>query len=181
MAAYVLHLAILAGIYIILTVSINLIIGYAGQVSLGHAAFYGIGAYASALVSLHWHFPFPAAALVALLVAGLCGFALGLPTLRLKEDYLAIVTLGFGVIVDLVFLNLEITGGPDGLPGIPPPSFFGAELPGALDLPDSGGRHRAAGPGSDLPPGGFLSWPGPEGHPGPRDHRPGHGDQHPGL
>ena len=94
MTAYVLHLAILAGIYIILTVSINLIIGYAGQVSLGHAAFYGIGAYASALVSLHWHLPFPAAALTAMLVAGLCGLALGLPTLRLKEDYLAIVTLG---------------------------------------------------------------------------------------
>ncbi len=125
MAAYALHLAILAGIYIILTISLNLIIGYAGQVSLGHAAFYGIGAYASALVSLHWHFPFGAAALAALLVSGLCGLALGLPTLRLKEDYLAIVTLGFGVIVDLVFLNLEITGGPDGLPGIPPPSFFG--------------------------------------------------------
>jgi branched-chain amino acid transport system permease protein len=128
MAAYVLHLAILAGIYIILTVSINLIIGYAGQVSLGHAAFYGIGAYASALVSLHWHLPFPAAALTAMLVAGLCGLALGLPTLRLKEDYLAIVTLGFGVIVDLVFLNLEFTGGPDGLPGIPPPSFWGLDF-----------------------------------------------------
>ncbi|MCK9376889.1 MAG: branched-chain amino acid ABC transporter permease [Syntrophobacterales bacterium] len=125
MAAYALHLAILAGIYIILTVSINLIVGYAGQVSLGHAAFYGIGAYASALVSLHWHLPWPAAALAALLAAGLCGLALGLPTLRLKEDYLAIVTLGFGVIVDLVFLNLDITGGPDGLPGIPPPSFLG--------------------------------------------------------
>jgi branched-chain amino acid transport system permease protein len=125
MAAYALHLAILAGIYIILTVSINLIVGYAGQVSLGHAAFYGIGAYASALVSLHWHLPWPAAALAALLAAGLCGLALGLPTLRLKEDYLAIVTLGFGVIVDLVFLNLDITGGPDGLPGIPQPSFLG--------------------------------------------------------
>jgi branched-chain amino acid transport system permease protein len=128
MAAYALHLAILAGIYIILTLSLNLIIGYAGQVSLGHAAFYGIGAYASALVSLHWHLPFPAAALAAMLVAGLCGLALGLPTLRLKEDYLAIVTLGFGVIVDLVFLNLEITGGPDGLPGIPPPHFFGVSF-----------------------------------------------------
>jgi branched-chain amino acid transport system permease protein len=125
MTAYVLHLAILAGIYIILTISINLIIGYAGQVSLGHAAFYGIGAYASALVSLNWNFPFPAAALVAMLIAGICGLALGLPTLRLKEDYLAIVTLGFGVIVDLVFLNLDITGGPDGLPGIPSPSLFG--------------------------------------------------------
>ena len=125
MAAYVLHLAILAAIYIILALSLNLIIGYAGQVSLGHAAFYGIGAYASALVSLNWHFPFPAAALAAMLVAGVCGLALGLPTLRLKEDYLAIVTLGFGVIVDLIFLNLEVTGGPDGLPGIPPPAFLG--------------------------------------------------------
>jgi branched-chain amino acid transport system permease protein len=125
MAAYLLHLAILAGIYIILTISLNLIIGYAGQVSLGHAAFYGIGAYVSALASMHWHLPFPAAALAAMLAAGLCGLALGLPTLRLKEDYLAIVTLGFGVIVDLVFLNLDITGGPDGLPGIPQPIILG--------------------------------------------------------
>jgi len=125
MAAYLLHLAILAGIYIILTVSINLIIGYAGQVSLGHAAFYGIGAYTSALMSLNWHLPFPLAALSAMVVAGAWGLALGLPTLRLKEDYLAIVTLGFGVIVDLVFLNLEITGGPDGLAGIPSPRFLG--------------------------------------------------------
>jgi branched-chain amino acid transport system permease protein len=125
MAAYVLHLAIMAGIYIILAVSLNLIIGYAGQVSLGHGAFYGIGGYTSALVALNWHFPFPAAALTAMVVAGVWGLALGLPTLRLKEDYLAIVTLGFGVIVDLVFLNLDITGGPDGLPGIPHPKFLG--------------------------------------------------------
>jgi branched-chain amino acid transport system permease protein len=125
MVAYILHLAIIAGIYIILSVSLNLIIGYAGQVSLGHAAFYGIGAYTSALVALNWHFPYPAAALSAMLMAGACGLALGLPTLRLKEDYLAIVTLGFGVIMDLVFLNLDITGGPDGLPGIPTPHFFG--------------------------------------------------------
>jgi len=79
MAAYVLHLAILAGIYIILTVSINLIIGYAGQVSLGHAAFYGIGAYASALVSLNLNFPFAAAVLVAMLAAGICGWPWGCP------------------------------------------------------------------------------------------------------
>jgi branched-chain amino acid transport system permease protein len=123
--AYLVHLAVLAGIYIILTVSLNLIIGYAGQVSLGHAAFYGIGAYASALVALNWHFSFPLAALSAMLVAGGCGLALGLPTLRLKEDYLAIVTLGFGVIMDMVFLNLDFTGGPDGLAGIPSPTFFG--------------------------------------------------------
>ena len=125
MAAYLLHLAILAGIYIILAVSLNLIIGYAGQVSLGHAAFYGIGAYVSALAALNWHLPFPLAALSAILATGACGLALGLPTLRLKEDYLAIVTLGFGVIVDLVFLNLAITGGPDGLVGIPSPRLLG--------------------------------------------------------
>ena len=128
MTAYFLHLSILAGIYIMLAVSLNLIIGYAGQVSLGHAAFFGIGGYASALVSLHWGFPFPLAALTAVLVAGGCGLGLGLPTLRLKEDYLAIVTLGFGIIVDMVFLNLEITGGPDGLPGIPSPSLFGVSF-----------------------------------------------------
>jgi branched-chain amino acid transport system permease protein len=125
MTAYLLHMAILAGIYIILAVSLNLIVGYAGQVSLGHAAFYGIGAYTSALAALHWQAPYPLAALGAMLVTGGCGLALGLPTLRLKEDYLAIVTLGFGVIADLVFLNLEITGGPDGLTGIPAPSFLG--------------------------------------------------------
>ncbi len=125
MAAYFLHLAILAGIYIILTISLNLIIGYAGQVSLGHAAFYGIGAYTSALVSVYWHFPFPLALTAAVLTTAVCGLALGLPTLRLREDYLAIVTLGFGVIVDMVALNLEITGGPDGIVGIPAPIILG--------------------------------------------------------
>jgi branched-chain amino acid transport system permease protein len=125
MTAFFLHLAILAGIYIILALSLNLIIGYAGQVSLGHAAFYGIGAYASTLTALNWHFPFPLAVLAAMLFTGACGLALGLPTLRLKEDYLAIVTLGFGVVIDIVMRNLEITGGPDGIVGIPSPVILG--------------------------------------------------------
>ena len=125
MTAFIVHLAILAGIYIILAVSLNLIVGYAGQVSLGHAAFYGIGAYASTLVAMSWEVPYPLAALWAMLVSGLCGLALGLPTLRLKEDYLAIVTLGFGVIIDLVIRNLEITGGPDGIVGVPTPVILG--------------------------------------------------------
>ncbi|MEJ2091163.1 MAG: branched-chain amino acid ABC transporter permease [Syntrophobacterales bacterium] len=125
MAAYILHLAILAGIFVILALSLNLIVGYAGQVSLGHAAFYGIGAYISTLSALNWHFPYLLAVLAAMLFTGLCGLALGLPTLRLKEDYLAIVTLGFGVIIDLVMRNLEITGGPDGIVGIPSPVILG--------------------------------------------------------
>jgi branched-chain amino acid transport system permease protein len=125
MAEYFLHIAIVSGFYIILAVSLNLIIGYCGQVSLGHAAFYGMGAYTSALVSLHWHFPFFCAIPAAMLVAALLGLGLGIPTLRLKDDYLAIVTLGFGIIVDIVLLNLEVTGGPDGLARIPPPSLPG--------------------------------------------------------
>jgi branched-chain amino acid transport system permease protein len=125
MGAYILHLTILAGIYIILAVSLNLIIGYAGQVSLGHAAFYGIGAYASTLTAMSGNVPFLLAVLAAMVLSGLCGLALGLPTLRLKEDYLAIVTLGFGVIIDLCMRNMDITGGPDGIVGIPSPVILG--------------------------------------------------------
>jgi len=125
MGDYLCHIAIMGGLYLILAVSLNLIIGYTGQVSLGHAAFYGLGAYTSALTAIHWHFPFPAAAGAAIIVAALFGVGLGIPTLRLKDDYLAIVTLGFGVIIDLILLNLEITGGPDGLIHIPAPRLFG--------------------------------------------------------
>ncbi len=124
-SSYLITILITLAIYAMLAHSLNIITGHAGQISLGHAAFFGIGAYASALAALQGHFPFPLAALSAMLVAGGCGLALGLPTLRLKEDYLAIVTLGFGVIVELVFVNLEITGGPDGLPGIPVPEILG--------------------------------------------------------
>ena len=130
MAAYLVHLAILAGIYVILAVSLNLIIGFAGQVSLGHAAFYGIGAYASTLTAMSFNLPYPVLALLAMLAGGLCGLALGLPTLRLREDYLAIVTLGFGVIIDLVIRNLDITGGPDGIVGIPYPEILGLSFRG---------------------------------------------------
>jgi branched-chain amino acid transport system permease protein len=125
MTEYLLHIAILSGFFIILAVSLNLIVGYCGQVSLGHAAFYGLGAYTSALLTIHWHLPFLLALLVAALVAGVFGLGLGIPTLRLKDDYLAIVTLGFGVIIDIVLLNLEITGGPDGLSRIPIPELLG--------------------------------------------------------
>ena len=125
MTEYILHIAIVSGFFIILALSLNLIIGYCGQVSLGHAAFYGLGAYASALTSIHWHLPFLLALLIAALVGAFFGFTLGIPTLRVKDDYLAIVTLGFGVIIDLVLLNLDITGGPDGLARIPSPQFWG--------------------------------------------------------
>ena len=129
MTEYLSHIAIMCGFYVILTLSLNLIVGYCGQVSLGHAAFYGLGAYASALLTMHWQVPFLLALLVAALVGALFGLGLGIPTLRLKDDYLAIVTLGFGVIIDIVLLNLDITGGPDGLARIPVPQVLGAEFP----------------------------------------------------
>ncbi|MRR36227.1 branched-chain amino acid ABC transporter permease [bacterium] len=127
MSPYILHVLITIGIFSILSLSLNIIVGLAGLVSLGHAAFFGIGAYVSGLLmikGLAFHWALPAAGVITSLL-GLC---LALPALRVKDDYLAIVTLGFGVIVVLIFLNLEITGGTDGLVGIPPAVLFGKQL-----------------------------------------------------
>ena len=113
------QLIILVGINTIMATSLNLIIGYTGQLSIGHAAFMSLGAYGSALVTLHLGLPFWVSLLCGAMIAALFGVLIGLPTLRLKGDYLAIATLGFGEIVRIVFLNLEITGGTMGLKGIP--------------------------------------------------------------
>jgi branched-chain amino acid transport system permease protein len=125
MSVYVLHVLIMVGIYAILAMSLNIIVGFAGLVSLGHAAFFGLGAYASGLLMISGGFGFPAAFFLSGIITALLGLGLALPALRVKDDYLAIVTLGFGVIVTLVFMNLEITGGPDGLVGIPPITLLG--------------------------------------------------------
>lgn len=118
-SAYYLQIIILAGINIIMAVSLNLITGFTGQLSIGHAAFMSIGAYASALATLKMGFPFFASLLFGAFVAAFFGILIGVPTLKLKGDYLAIATLGFGEIVRIVFLNLELTGGAVGLRGIP--------------------------------------------------------------
>lgn len=116
---YYLQLLILIGINTIMATSLNLILGYTGQLSIGHAAFMSLGAYGSALVTLHFGCPFLVSLLCGALLAALFGIIIGLPTLRLKGDYLAIATLGLGEIVRIVFLNLELTGGAVGLRGIP--------------------------------------------------------------
>lgn len=118
-SAYYLQIIILVGINIIMASSLNLITGFTGQLSIGHAAFVSVGAYASALATLKLGFPFFASLLCGGLVAAFFGILIGIPTLKLKGDYLAIATLGFGEIVRIVFLNLEITGGAVGLRGIP--------------------------------------------------------------
>lgn len=116
---YYLQVLTVIGINIILAVSLNLVSGFTGQLSLGHATFMGIGAYTATLLALKLHVPFIMALIFGAVVAAFFGFIIGVPTLRLKGDYLAIATLGFGEIMKNILLNLKITGGPMGLRGIP--------------------------------------------------------------
>ena len=121
----VFHLLIMSGIYIILALSLNLLLGYAGLFSVGHGAFYGIGAYAAAILATKLGFPFWGEILAAACIAGLCGFVIGFPTLRLRGDYLALATFGFAVIIYSVFNNwYDLTRGPLGIRGIPKVVLF---------------------------------------------------------
>lgn len=132
-----LHLSVMALIYIIFGMSLNLEVGYTGLFNFGHVAFFGIGAYTSALLTLHG-VPFEASLPAALVMAGLWGFLLSLPSLRLRSDYFGIATLGFAEIIRMVFQNeVWLTKGPMGLPGIPRPVLFSyrfATLPQYLFL-----------------------------------------------
>ena len=118
---YILHILILIGIYAIFAMSLNIQVGVTGLFNFGHVAFFGIGAYTSALLTLKgW--PFEAGCILGACVAGLSGFLLGLPALRLRGDYFAITTLGFGEIIRIVLNNLDpVTNGPRGLLRIDPP------------------------------------------------------------
>lgn len=110
---------ILIGINIILAVSLNLITGFTGQFSLGHAAFMSIGAYTSAILTAKMGLPFIVAIVVSGISAALAGIFIGIPTLRLKGDYLAIATLGFGEIIRIIALNIDYIGGAIGFNDIP--------------------------------------------------------------
>ena len=105
---------ILICVYIILSTSLNLINGITGQFSIGHAGFMAVGAYVSAMVTVILHGPLLLGLFVGAVVSALAGLIVGLPTLRLKGDYLAIATLGFGEIVRIVFLNMDFVGGAAG-------------------------------------------------------------------
>ncbi len=138
---YLLNILILAGINVVLATSLNIVNGHTGQFSLGHAGFMAVGAYGSAaltqingkacLAALSFLGPcaqgglFVCALLFGAALAALAGLAVGLPSLRLRGDYLAIVTLGFGEIIRVVFQNTEAVGGARGLTGIPPQTTLG--------------------------------------------------------
>ncbi|MBW3629336.1 MAG: branched-chain amino acid ABC transporter permease [Gemmatimonadetes bacterium] len=139
--AYNYQILVLVGINIILAVSLNLINGYTGQFSIGHAGFYAVGAYTCAGVVVYGQEAIRGATgflpelgqntvlllvglLCAAIAAGLAGLAVGIPSLRLRGDYLAIVTLGFGEIIRVLILNVEAVGGARGFSGIPQLSNF---------------------------------------------------------
>ncbi len=110
----------LAGIYVIVSLSLNLITGFTGQLSLGHAGFMCVGAYTTAIAIIKYGMPIPIALILGGIMTALFGLAIGIPTLRLRGDYLAITTLGFGEIIRVIIVNLDsLTGGAAGLKGIP--------------------------------------------------------------
>jgi branched-chain amino acid transport system permease protein len=123
---YTLGLLNLMGLFTIVVLGLNLFIGYAGQISLGHAAFFGLGAYSSAILTATYHFP---PWIILVLTAGAVAataLVLGVPTLRLSGHYLAMATLGFNYVVHIVFVQWDsVTGGPSGLSGVPSLSVFG--------------------------------------------------------
>lgn len=122
-------LAILIMTYIMLGWGLNIVVGLAGLLDLGYVAFYAVGAYSFALLAQYLDIGFWFALPLAGILAACWGIVLGFPVLRLRGDYLAIVTLAFGEIIRVVLLNwYEFTNGPDGISGIPKPTFFGLEL-----------------------------------------------------
>lgn len=121
-----LDIGILVLMYVMLGWGLNIVVGLAGLLDLGYVAFYAVGAYSFALLATQLDVSFWLALPFAGLMAGLAGVILGFPVLRLRGDYLAIVTLGFGEMVRIILLNwYKFTRGPDGISGIPRPSFFG--------------------------------------------------------
>ena len=110
----------------ILATSLNMLCGFVGLFSIAHAAFFGIGAYTSAILLTHYGYPFEISLLAGIILSGIFGFVIGIPTLRLKGDYLLIATLGFGQIIQSILNNWSsITGGPSGITKIPAPNIGG--------------------------------------------------------
>ncbi len=117
------------GIHTLLVVGLNLLLGYAGQISLGHAAFFGLGAYTSGILTATYGVNPWLALLAGLVISGLAAFLIGIPALKLRGYYLAMATLGFGIIVYIILNEAhDLTGGPSGLSGIPPLSLAGFPL-----------------------------------------------------
>lgn len=117
---------VFAGIYCLITIGLSVLMGYAGQISLGHAAFYGIGAYVSGILTTKFGCNPWLALLAGMIAASLVAFAVGAPSLKLRGHYLAMATMAFGIIINIIFREeMAITGGPDGMINIPRMQMFG--------------------------------------------------------
>lgn len=126
---FTLKILTFTGINVIIVVGLALLFGYAGQISLGHAGFYGLGAYTSAVLTTTFEMPWLIGLVAGTAVAALGGLLLAVPSLRLRGHYLAMATLGFGEIMRILFVQLrDVTGGPDGFSGIPPVSVGSVSL-----------------------------------------------------
>jgi branched-chain amino acid transport system permease protein len=126
------RIAALTFIFALAVLGLNLLMGFAGQVSLGHAGFFGIGAYAVAVGPTHWGVPSWAALPAGAAAAGLLAYLVGRPILRLRGHYLAVATLGMGLLIAMVFTNeARLTGGPDGMP-VPRLDLFGWRVRGSV-------------------------------------------------
>jgi branched-chain amino acid transport system permease protein len=125
---YYVDVAALTGLYVMLGLGLNIVVGYAGLLDLGYVAFYAIGAYTTAVLTKLFGWSFWASIPVSACLASIAGVLLGIPVLRLRGDYLAMVTLGFGEIVRIILNNLEVTGGPNGIITIPRPHLGGLVL-----------------------------------------------------
>lgn len=131
---YALHLLVLANLYAVLALALNFQLGSANIPNFATGASYGIGAYASALLAIHFGISFWFCLLVAAAVATFFGFVLGLPSMRTRDSYLALVTIAFGIVVHQLLTNFEWTGGANGLVGIPAPSLFGHSFNEPIEL-----------------------------------------------
>jgi len=128
-STYQTNIMVTALMYVMLGLGLNIVVGVAGLLDLGYVAFYAVGAYSYALLNLHFGIGFWTALPIGAILAAAFGIVLGFPVLRLRGDYLAIVTLGFGEIIRLILENWnEFSQGPSGISGIPRPGFFGIEL-----------------------------------------------------
>lgn len=126
---YVLEVLTNSFLYVVLCLGLNIVVGFAGLLDMGFAAFFAIGAYTTGILTSHYGWNFWLTIPPALALAALSGIVIGTPTLRLRSDYLAIVTLGFGEIIRILARNLKaLTGGPSGLIGIQRPTLFGLKL-----------------------------------------------------
>jgi branched-chain amino acid transport system permease protein len=131
---YALRVIIYIGLYIVLALGLNVVMGFTGLLNIGHAAFYAVGAYTTAILMVNYGMSFWLTIPVGMFLGVLLGIVLGFPTLRVRDDYLAIVTLGFGPIVYIVANNwMGLTRGPRGIPGIPAPRLGFSDYQIVLD------------------------------------------------